>query len=36
VAAVLVGGTEKLRGGEDYGVPLDDDVESAIARRATQ
>ena len=22
VAAVLVGGTEKLRGGEDYGVPL--------------
>ena len=34
VAAVLVGGTEKLRGGEDYGVPLDDDVESAIARRA--
>jgi len=34
VAAVLVGGTEKLRGGEDYGVPLDDDVESAIAQRA--
>jgi cyclic 2,3-diphosphoglycerate synthetase len=30
VAAVLVGGTEKLRGGEDYGVPLGDDVESAI------
>ena len=23
VAAVLVGGTEKLRGGEDYGVPLE-------------
>ena len=22
VAAVLVGGTEKLRGGDDYGVPL--------------
>jgi cyclic 2,3-diphosphoglycerate synthase len=31
VAAVLVGGTEKLRGGEDYGVPLADDVETAIA-----
>jgi cyclic 2,3-diphosphoglycerate synthase len=30
VAAVLVGGTEKLRGGEDYGVPLADGVESAI------
>jgi cyclic 2,3-diphosphoglycerate synthetase len=34
VAAVLVGGTEKLRGGDDYGVPLDSDVESAIAQRA--
>jgi len=34
VAAVLVGGTEKLRGGDDYGVPLDVDVESAIAQRA--
>jgi cyclic 2,3-diphosphoglycerate synthase len=31
VAAVLVGGQEKLRGGEDYGVPLLPDVESAIA-----
>jgi cyclic 2,3-diphosphoglycerate synthetase len=31
VAAVLVGGTEKLRGGEDYGVPLAEDVETAIA-----
>ena len=31
VAAVLVGGQEKLRGGEDYGVPLSPDVESAIA-----
>jgi cyclic 2,3-diphosphoglycerate synthase len=30
-AAVLVGGQEKLRGGEDYGVPLMADVESAIA-----
>jgi cyclic 2,3-diphosphoglycerate synthetase len=30
-AAVLIGGEEKLRGGEDYGVPLADDVESAIA-----
>jgi cyclic 2,3-diphosphoglycerate synthetase len=31
VAAVLIGGQEKLRGGEDYGVPLSPDVESAIA-----
>ncbi len=30
VAAVLVGGTEKLRGGEDYGVPLADGVGEAI------
>ncbi len=30
VAAVLVGGIEKLRGGEDYGVPLVDDLEQAI------
>jgi cyclic 2,3-diphosphoglycerate synthase len=36
VAAVLVGGTEKLRGGEDYGVPLEDDVDSAIAQRAPE
>ena len=32
VAAVLIGGTEKLRGGEEYGVPLVEDVESAVAR----
>jgi cyclic 2,3-diphosphoglycerate synthase len=31
VAAVLVGGEEKLRGGDEYGVPLVSDVESAIA-----
>ena len=30
VAAVLVGGTEKLRGGEEYGIPLGADVEAAI------
>jgi len=30
VAAHLVGGTEKLLGGDDYGVPLVDDLESAI------
>ena len=30
VAAVLVGGREKLRGGEDYGVPLAADVVSGI------
>jgi cyclic 2,3-diphosphoglycerate synthase len=32
VAAVLVGGQEKLRGGEDYGVPLAGEVEEAIDR----
>jgi len=32
VAAVLVGGTEKLRGGESYGVPLVDDVSAAFER----
>ena len=31
VAAVLVGGSEKLRGGEEYGVPLVDGVERAVA-----
>ncbi len=31
VAAVLVGGTEKLRGGEDYGVPLAASLDAAIA-----
>lgn len=31
VAAVLVGGVEKLRGGEGYGVPLVADVDEAIA-----
>ena len=30
VAAVLVGGTEKLRGGQGYGVPLRESVEGAI------
>lgn len=30
LAAVLVGGTEKLRGGEGYGVPLEPSVEAAI------
>jgi cyclic 2,3-diphosphoglycerate synthetase len=30
VAAVVVGGTEKLRGGDHYGVPLAIDVESGI------
>ena len=30
VAAVRVGGGEKLRGGEDYGVPLEPTVESAV------
>jgi cyclic 2,3-diphosphoglycerate synthetase len=30
-AAVLVGGTEKLHGGDDYGVPLADSLEEALA-----
>jgi cyclic 2,3-diphosphoglycerate synthase len=30
-AAVLVGGSEKLRGGEDYGLPLAATLEAAIA-----
>src|SRR4029078_11206717 len=30
VSGVLVGGTEKLRGGEDYGVPLATSLEAAI------
>jgi cyclic 2,3-diphosphoglycerate synthetase len=30
VAAVLVGGTEKIRGGEDYGVPVAHDLEEAL------
>jgi cyclic 2,3-diphosphoglycerate synthase len=34
VACVLVGGTEKLRGGEEYGVPLASSVEAAIAEHA--
>lgn len=34
VAAVLVGGTEKIRGGEDYGVPLAASLEDAIAEHA--
>lgn len=32
VAAVLVGGVEKLRGGEEYGVPVAESVESALER----
>jgi cyclic 2,3-diphosphoglycerate synthetase len=31
VAALLVGGTEKLRGGEDYGVPLVDALDAVQA-----
>jgi cyclic 2,3-diphosphoglycerate synthase len=33
VAAVLIGGREKLRGDADYGVPVELDVESAVAQR---
>jgi cyclic 2,3-diphosphoglycerate synthetase len=36
VAAVLVGGTEKLRGGEDYGVPLEPTLESAVLEHAPE
>jgi cyclic 2,3-diphosphoglycerate synthase len=36
VAAVLVGGREKLRGGEEYGVPLAPDVEAAFAAHAPE
>lgn len=34
VAAVVVGGTEKLRGGESYGVPLAPTLEAAVAEHA--
>jgi cyclic 2,3-diphosphoglycerate synthase len=34
VAAHLVGGTEKLRGGEDYGVPLVDSLADALGHDA--
>jgi cyclic 2,3-diphosphoglycerate synthetase len=33
-AAVLVGGKEKLRGGEGYGVPLAATLEDAVAEHA--
>lgn len=36
VAAVLVGGTEKLRGGEDYGIPLAGSLEAAVAEHAPE
>jgi cyclic 2,3-diphosphoglycerate synthase len=32
VGALLVGGTEKLRGEDDYGVPVVDDLEEALSR----
>jgi cyclic 2,3-diphosphoglycerate synthetase len=35
-AAVLAGGTEKLRGGEDYGVPLAGSLEEGIAAYAPE
>ncbi len=31
VAALLVGGTEKLRGGDDYGVPLAESLDHALS-----
>jgi cyclic 2,3-diphosphoglycerate synthase len=36
VAAHMLGGTEKLRGGDDYGVPLLDDLERALADHAPE
>jgi len=36
VAAVLVGGKEKLRGGETYGVPLVSGLEEAVAEHAPE
>ncbi len=30
VAAVMLGGTEKIKGDEDYGVPLHDDLEAGL------
>jgi cyclic 2,3-diphosphoglycerate synthetase len=36
VAAVLVGGQEKLRGGESYGVPLAGGLEQAVAEHAPE
>jgi cyclic 2,3-diphosphoglycerate synthetase len=36
VAAVLVGGKEKLRGGESYGVPLAPGVEEAVAEHVPE
>jgi cyclic 2,3-diphosphoglycerate synthase len=32
VGALIVGGTEKLRGDDDYGVPLVDDLDAALER----
>ena len=34
VGALLVGGTEKLRGDDDYGLPVVDDLDAALARAA--
>ena len=36
VAAVLVGGQEKLRGGESYGVPLAGGVEEAVSEHGPE
>ena len=36
VAAVLVGGTEKLRGAGEYGVPLEPTLESAVREHAPE
>ena len=36
LGAVLLGGTEKIRGGEDYGVPLHSGLEDGLARTGAE
>ncbi|HVD10628.1 MAG TPA: 2,3-diphosphoglycerate synthetase [Gaiellaceae bacterium] len=36
LGAVLLGGTEKIRGGEDYGVPLHSGLEEGLARTGAE
>jgi cyclic 2,3-diphosphoglycerate synthetase len=36
VGAVLIGGTEKIRGGEDYGVPVGDELDEALETHAPE
>jgi cyclic 2,3-diphosphoglycerate synthetase len=36
VGAVMLGGTEKIAGGEDYGVPLHDDLDAGLGATAPE